>query len=69
MGKCSLGVVDRGASVKGVDDIVTDRLRVVTDNVKAFAQVQVLDHIINDKGLGSESNGREQSCLRSEHKE
>ena len=37
MGKCSLGVVDRSASVQRVNDVVTDGVRVITYNIETFA--------------------------------
>ena len=52
MGKGSLRMVYRGAAVQRVDDIVANRIRVVTDNIKAFAQIQILNHIVDDQGFG-----------------
>lgn len=69
VGKCPFCVINRSAPVKGIDNVITDRIRVVADNVKAFAQIQVLDHIVNHKGLGGKSDGGEQPCLRPKDKE
>ena len=52
-----------------VDDIVANRIRVVTDNIKAFAQIQILNHIVDDQGFGRQADGGEQSCLRPEDEE
>ena len=69
MGKGSLRMVYRGAAVQRVDDIVANRIRVVTDNIKAFAQIQILNHIVDDQGFGRQADGGEQSCLRPEDEE
>ena len=69
MGKGSLRMVYRSAAVQRVDDIVANRLRVVADNIKAFAQIQILNHIVNDQGFGRQADGGEQSCLRPEYEE
>ena len=37
MGKCSLCVVDRSASVQRVNDVVTDGVRVITYDIETFA--------------------------------
>ena len=69
VGKSTLGMVDRGASVQRVNDIVTNRVRVITYDIETFAKVDVLDDIVNHKGLGGKANGGEQPCFRSEYKE
>ena len=61
MGKSSLGLIDGGAPVQAVDDVIADRLRIVADDVEAFAQIDVLDDPVYHQGFSHQSQAGKQT--------
>ena len=43
----ALRLADSGAAVQFMNDITTDRLRIVADNIEIFAKVDAFNHIVN----------------------
>lgn len=65
----TLGAVDRGVPVQCIDNVIADRIRVIADDIKAFAQINALDHIVDHQRFCGKTDGGEKSCLRSKNKE
>lgn len=55
--ECTLGAVDRGAAVQCIDNVIADRIRVIADDIKAFAQINALDHIVDHQRFCGKTDG------------
>ena len=62
-----LRFIYRRAAVQMIRDKIADRLRIVTDNCKVFAQVDTLYHIVHHKRFCQKTAERTQTRLRVEH--
>lgn len=69
MGERALRPVDRGAVMELIDDVIADRIRVVADDIEAFALVDILDDAIHHQGLGQKSQHGEQTGRGVEYEE
>jgi len=47
-----------------MDDVITDGIGIVADDIKTFAEIDIFDHIIDHKGFSCKADGGEQSCFR-----
>ena len=59
----SLGMINCSTAVQGVDNIIADGLRVVTDNGKIFSEVDIFDNTVNNQRFRQKSTKGEESRL------
>ena len=52
----ALRLADSGAAVQLMNDITTDRLRIVADNIEIFAKVDAFNHIVNHQRFNHKPN-------------